>query len=131
MCRLSLAIPLTARALGSARWDSDIRQLNAEELMVAHNQVITLLQGDREYGAYDAVKMMIGQRGADMLKKNGELKSRGYPVILRSVSAPSFNSAASSSKRTMEDLEDFTDEIEIVDSDDQCSFASNSKRRRF
>lgn len=109
-----------------------MKLLSNSEIIGVHEKVVSLLKGDRKYGAFNAVRWLVGPRVANMLHESAKLPSPGHPTIVRSVSGTSAMSMASSSKRMLDDGESdmYVEDSDMEIFEGDVSFSSKGKRRR-
>ncbi|KAG2029409.1 hypothetical protein BDR03DRAFT_1018433 [Suillus americanus] len=127
LCRLGVAEPVAVRALNSARWGKDIRALAPSDILAKHSEVVRLIKTGGQYGGYDAIMYLMGDRTADVLTQTHFVKARPLPTRLPSHTIANASSrTASSSKRTLQDLN--LDDSRISSSVDECGSGKRVKR---
>jgi hypothetical protein len=103
LCRLGVAEPVAICALYSAKWGRDIRALSPSEILERHAEAVRLIKSGGQYGGFDAIVHLMGNRTADALAKSHFVKARPLPAQLPSHTvANTLLRSASSSKRTLD-----------------------------
>jgi hypothetical protein len=125
LCRLGVAEPVAIRALHSAQWGRDIQALPPPEILAKHAEVVRLIKTGGQYGGFDAIMYLMGNRTAEALAQNHFVKARPLPAQLPSHTVAKTSSRnVSSSKRTLKNL-DWDDDSRISSSVDE----GGSKKR--
>ncbi|KAG1777135.1 hypothetical protein EV702DRAFT_1045529 [Suillus placidus] len=98
---------------------------DVSEILAKHAEVVRLIKTGGQYGGFDAIMYLMGNRTAELLMKNHFVKARPLPAKLPSHTVAKTSSRnASSSKRTLKDL-DWDDDSRISSSVDE----GGSKKR--
>jgi len=111
---------MNGSAFHSAKWGTDICPLPLSTIADKHKEVVRLIKMGK-YGGYDAVKELAGTRTANRLNQKHYVCGCALPAL---------SHAASSSKRSIGDLHEYDDNIDVTTDDDDDALSRNVKRRK-